>query len=84
MNRLVDVEFPTKGKDTFIIEGELIEREDHMEFLDISSAKFMAYLDEYKFLFSMPMVYVIRSTEKFQVILQEELSPLKFWVTRTK
>ena len=84
MNRLICAEFPKEGGGTFIIEGELIRREDGMEFLDLTSTKYITYIDGYKFIMSTPTIYIVRSEEKFQVMLVEELAPSKFWVTRTK
>lgn len=84
MNKLICAEFSKSEGGTFIIEGELIRREDGMEFLDISSATRYINCEGYEFLYSLPMIYIVGSIEKFQIILQDELSPLKFWVTRTK
>lgn len=84
MDRLICAEFSKSEGGTFIIEGELIRREDGMEFLDISSATTYINCEGYEFLYSLPMIYIVGTMEKFRVILQEELSPLKFWVTRTK
>lgn len=83
MDRLICAEFSKSEGGTFIIEGELIKREDGMEFLDISSATTYINCEGYEFLYSLPMIYIVGSMEKFRVILQEELSPLKFKLTRT-
>lgn len=82
MDRLICAEFSKSEGGTFIIEGELISREG-VEFLDISSATTYINCEGYEFLYSLPMIYIVGTMEKFRVILQEELSPLKFRLTRT-
>lgn len=82
MNKLICAEFSKSEGGTFIIEGELISREG-VEFLDISSATTYINCEGYEFLYSLPMIYIVGTMEKFRVILQEELSPLKFRLTRT-